>query len=127
MGTALVMAIMAVAMMLWNREIRWKDLTLGLASMMLLGFSLSLRNDLRTADRNAIRPSVSNWLTRMTYQSNQLHRKLSESVCQPKAETKTTDRYQESLLGDSYQVSVLASAVKEAVEPLLGTTSSPEK
>jgi hypothetical protein len=124
MGSGLAMAVIAVGMMLWNREIRWKDLTLGLASLILLGFSLQIGADLRVADRTAIQPSVSNWLTRLTYHSNQLHRKISESVCQPKAETKTTNTYQESLLGDAFQVTVLADAVKEAVEPLLGAPST---
>lgn len=119
MSLGLIMSAMVIGLVLWNHKVNWMDVTLGLGGMMLTAFSLWISADLNVANRNAIQPDVSEWLARLTYQSNVLHRKLTEADCQVPAGRTTTDQAAQNLAGYAFNVAILAGAVKEAVEPFL--------
>jgi len=119
MSLGLIMSGVVIGLVLWNHKVNWMDVILGLGGMMLTAFSLWISADLNVANRNAIQPDVSEWLTRLTYQSNVLHRKLTEADCQVSAGRTTTDQATQNLAGYAFNVAILAGAVKEAVEPFL--------
>ncbi|BCA53742.1 hypothetical protein W02_08820 [Nitrospira sp. KM1] len=126
MSLGLIMSGVVIGLVLWNHKVNWMDVILGLGGMMLIAFSLWISADLNVATRNAIRPDVSEWLTRLTYKSNLLHRKLTESNCRMSSDRTTTDQAAQDLAGYAFDVAILAGAVKEAVGPFLSHPSATE-
>jgi hypothetical protein len=119
MGLGLMVVMAVVMIILWRREIQWREAFLGLGGMALIGFSLWIIHDLDIANRRTLQPKIDDWLTRLTYTANHHHRILSESVCQPKKDATITERDVQALGGEAYDISMLVGAIKEELGSLL--------